>query len=208
MPPVELDLSHLSRLREQAAELSQQRSRLDTDIVGQQSILEANRRRGMGADALAPIVARLAELKREQKNLVERRRELNLELDRLANGLLRERDPALLAEALDGGAPIALFPVRLETRYVRQGSALRIRIYPDVLNVVQHAEGLTDKERDSGTAYWSARFAGKADEADRIARDMSLVYGKSRVQWIIRALTPDNRDHQGEDGVAAHFPDV
>ena len=74
--------------------------------------------------------------------------------------------------------------------------------------MVQHAEGLTDKERDSGAAYWNARFAGKTDEADRIARDMSLVYGRSRVQWIIRALTPDNLDHQGEDGAAAHFPDV
>jgi hypothetical protein len=29
---------------------------------------------------------------------------------------------AVLAEALDGGQPIALFPVRLETRYVRQGA--------------------------------------------------------------------------------------
>jgi len=208
MPPLELDLSHLSRLREQVAELSQQRFRLDAEIVGQQSTLDANRRRGVPAQELAWMEARLAEIKREQRHLVERRRALNLELDRLANGLLRERDPAVLAEALDGGQPIALFPVRLETRYVRQGSALRIRIYPDVLNVVQHAEGLTDKERDSGTAYWNARFAGKTDEADRIARDMSLVYGRSRVQWIIRALTPDNLDHQGEDGAAAHFPDV
>src|SRR5260370_35891456 len=133
MPPLELDLPPFSRLREQAAQQAQQRSRLDTEIGGQQYRLDRNRRRDVPADALAQIEARLAELKRERSNLVERGRALSLELDHLANGLLGRRDPALLAEALDGGQPIALFPVRLETRYVRQGSALRIRIYPDVL---------------------------------------------------------------------------
>jgi hypothetical protein len=77
---------------------------------------------------------------------------------------------AQLFEGLEGDQPIALLPVRLETRYSRnalgQVDLLRLRIYPDDLHVQRHVAALTAAEQAAGQRYWSARFEGHAPQAD------------------------------------------
>ena len=61
--------------------------------------------------------------------------------------------------AIAGNVPIALLPVRIETRFFNSAAELRVRIFPDQVHVDAHEPELTAGERDLGMAYWQARFA-------------------------------------------------
>lgn len=63
---------------------------------------------------------------------------------------------------LDATFPVALLPVRLETRL--NGTRLRVRIYPDEIFADTHEAALTPAERADGAAYLSAAQAGTAAE--------------------------------------------
>jgi len=205
MPRLDLNLGPINGLRQDAAALVAQQSQLDTRLLQQAARIDALKLQG------APLVdaqADLEKLRQSRAELARRRAELDLRLDAGVNDLVLQRDPALLAEALDGGQPIALFPVRLETRYVQGGNALRIRIYPDVLHVVGHNAGLTETERAGGAAVWTARFAGNADEAERAERDLARVFGRSRAGWTVRVMQPLNLADAGRPEALPEFPDV
>src|SRR5512140_2123699 len=105
-----------------------------------------------------------------------------LPIDINLDGPLFERDPALAVQALDARFPIALLPVRLETRYVPIGqpTTLRIRVYPDDLQTIEHMPALTPDEQRAGIDYWEARFVHLDREAARIARDLATVFGRGR----------------------------
>jgi hypothetical protein len=73
--------------------------------------------------------------------------------------LCRLRGDAIGADALDARMPLALLPVRLETRY--RDAELLVRIYPDEIHIDAHDAAVSDVEREA----WS-RFR-KAIEATR-----------------------------------------
>ena len=53
--------------------------------------------------------------------------------------------------------PLALLPVRLETRFVRNNAAnameLLVRVYPDKIHIDSHEELLTAAEREWGKHF-------------------------------------------------------
>ncbi len=55
-------------------------------------------------------------------------------------------------EGLDARFPIALFPVRIETRFDRPSSSLQIRVYPDEILADAHDPSLTADEQQNGRA--------------------------------------------------------
>jgi len=63
---------------------------------------------------------------------------------------------------LDASYPIALLPVRLETRF--SGSLLQVRIFPDDIWADTHETGLTPNELSSGNSYIAARASGPVAE--------------------------------------------
>lgn len=97
-------------------------------------------------------------------------------------------------------APLLLFPVRIETRFVDQAGAaseLWVRVYPDQVLVNGHHPSLTPAELAAGNAYWDALWrAGQPppqQEAVRAAwRGLVARYGAPRSAWIVRQATPVN----------------
>ena len=223
MPRLALNLSALNQQRQRLLALQAQQRELNITLAAQQTSLDAALRAGQSPNVTEILRVQLDAARTARGDLVARRRELERAINQLANGLRGERDPAQMTTALDGGQPIALLPMRLETRYFPVFSqapnspppdSLRIRVYPDDLNIVQHTAALTEAERQAGTDYWRARFRQDDAAAERVARDLAATQGRSRCAWIFRVLNPDNTDQIGQldpatgERIAPLFPDI
>ena len=94
--------------------------------------------------------------------------------------------------ALSTQYPIALFPVRIETRFqvVTDNPRLQIRVYPDEILADSHEPSLTQQEIDAGHAYWTASWpSGETLEAWQ-----ALISNRSaqRAAWIAIQTQPTN----------------
>ncbi len=105
------------------------------------------------------------------------------------------QEPAATFALLDPALPLALLPVRLETRFFLGGGTreLRVRVFPDAVHVDQHVPSLTDAEEALGRSYW--RRVGRAGAADTAAADAAFAWvaGRSspwRAAWIVRRTSP------------------
>ncbi len=205
MPRLDLNLSPLNQQRQALAALQSQQFELDTALAAQQAALDAALRAGESPNVTGMLREQVNESRAARQQLLGQLREQARGIDQLSNGLLGELDPARMAEALDGGLPIALLPMRLETRYFPpdQAQSLRIRVYPDDINTIEHTAALTDKELQAGMDYWLARFDSDADEAARIARDLALGVGRSRCAWVLQSPDAGQRGSGRPGGCVA-----
>ena len=107
-----------------------------------------------------------------------------IEADRTAllNESTRDGD-AIGADALDTRLPLALLPVRLETRYL--DDTLLVRIYPDEIHIDAHDPGVSDVERAAWERFRKA-LEGAQDTPPmrdawlQLARDV----GTARALWL------------------------
>jgi len=98
-----------------------------------------------------------------------------------------------------GDAPLLVLPIRLETRFA--GDDLKIRVYPDQLQLDDHAPLLTEREVALGVAYWQRRLDGEPDAArDDLVRELP----PRRAVWVAR----ESRPTQGPKGIGWVFPDL
>jgi hypothetical protein len=210
MPRIDLNLSAVAKERLSLQSLQSEQRRVERDLAEKQAALDAAERAGESPNVTGMLREAVVQAGLTRQRVAEKRRNLSAEIDGLANGLLRERDPAQMVESMDGGQPIALLPMRLETRYFPPGqpNSLRVRVYPDDLNTIEHTNALTSDELQRGMDHWQARFRSDEDDAARISRDLALVFGRGRAAWVIRATTPDNLDELGQIDAAPRFPDV
>jgi hypothetical protein len=105
--------------------------------------------------------------------------------------------PTMLETLCPSDRPLALLPVRLETRFFAQpdGSReLRIRVYPDTIHLHSHEHELTTAERDWGVHYWVQDWrAGSDEQARKTAwRQLADRFGAARAAWVVRVLRPTN----------------
>jgi hypothetical protein len=143
--------------------------------------------------------ARAEELRAEQERIAAARRQRVAQLaqlddevrDALGRGIFRldsgDADPAV---------PLLLLPVRLETRFSDDGTALRVRIYPDDVHIDALDRGLTEDERAAGKAYWTAVWRATEEEAGTAWRTLVTAAGKLRAQWVALALRPTNLERR------------
>jgi hypothetical protein len=112
-------------------------------------------------------------------------------------GAWLDADPSRDVARLEAGYPIALLPVRIETRFGTQDGkpVLRVRVYPDEISADTHEPELTSEEIASGQAYWRAGWdPSREQEAWRALR--LTITTAARAAWVVRATTPTNLDHR------------
>jgi len=120
--------------------------------------------------------------------------------------------PALMGDTLCASdRPLALFPVRLETRFFAQpdgSSELRVRIYPDKIHLDSHEPELLPGEQEWGRHYWEQDWRAGPDEAMRADawRQLADRFGAARAAWIARVLEPRNAAQRPKAAVPAADP--
>lgn len=98
--------------------------------------------------------------------------------------------------------PIAMLPARMETRFVGSDE-LRVRIFPDALNVHTHVDGIGREERDAGYQYWRNRLDIDPDIAwATLQRQMRA----PRAAWVAEQTRPTNLA-TAKNGDQLDFPD-
>ena len=100
-----------------------------------------------------------------------------------------------LLPGVDQGLPIALLPVRLETRFAGPDDApvLKVRIFPDDLHLDDHEPDLSQEEAEHGRAYWIAVRSGTTEgEAWSV---LSSRLGAYRALWVRERLEPIDSAH-------------
>ena len=116
--------------------------------------------------------------------------------------------PEMLTSLCPSDVPLALLPVRLETRFFRVDNAMElwIRVYPDKIHVDSHETLLTVAERDWGRHFWDQvwRSGRIADTEARAWRQLAERYGPERAGWIARQSRPTNLDRRPEAPVPAN----
>ena len=87
------------------------------------------------------------------------------------------------------GAPIALFPVRLETRFDVTAKVLHIRVYPDEFFSDIHEREMTPDEAAAAADYWDA-VSSKGEESADLWAPVAKRYGVPRAAYLIAATDP------------------
>lgn len=99
-------------------------------------------------------------------------------------------DLALELQELSSDFPIALLPVRLETRFSQSPPALRIRIYPDEIFADSHRREPTSVEWQDAMNYWTTGWEPSAElDAWRV---LTTRYAPERAAWLVEVSTPTN----------------
>jgi hypothetical protein len=114
--------------------------------------------------------------------------------------------PELATPAGGSDRPLALFPVRLETRFF--GTELRVRVYPDKVHLDSHDPALTANEQLWGRRYWELQWEAASDDV-RLREAWRMLAGRlgpERAAWVVRALTPTNPSER--PGGTPAFPDL
>lgn len=163
-------------------------------VLHAERALDAARRR---ADAAAQDAAaadlHAAQTARDDAHTAER--DAQTDVDTAYAALLGSFDPDDPVTALSGDRPVVLFPVRLETRFVTDGSVreLRVRIFPEELHVDAHETELTDDEVHWGEAFLDRTSAAQTDDEAALAwTELADRFGAPRAAWIVRTLEADD----------------
>jgi len=145
------------------------------------------------ATVAAPLVERADALEAERTTLRTTVQTLHGQVERLAADYQRHLDA--LIGALDTKVPLALLPIRLETRFEDRrggGADLLVRIYPDDIHQDAHDRELSGDEIAWGQKFWERRQEAADDEALRRQAWNQLAgrFGPARATWIARETEP------------------
>ena len=115
-------------------------------------------------------------------------------------GFVEFSDPRRTIGRLPDRAPLALLPVRIETRFTTAQSGretlrrLLVRIYPDDCSIDTFEPMLSTTEVANAKRYWMEiwRAGGIADDERAAWRDLVAAHGSGRAGFIVDNYTPTN----------------
>jgi hypothetical protein len=191
-----IDLRAFTGLRRKIDTADAKVRRAEVELASARDELDQLARSGASPGRITTAESRVARLSAEH---AARLAELNArigDLSVLATDAVGRRDPAGFVKSLNGRFPVALLPVRIETRFFEGGNELRIRIYPDQLHLDAHEPELTDAEFQAGERYWRARWRA-GEEASRAAwEELAGTIEPRRASWVAIQTTPTNLHEQ------------
>jgi hypothetical protein len=191
------ELRKLATTRAELASLAKQRQETSVEIRNVRTTLDRLARQGTPQSERRGLERQLAALERTATRVDERAADVKALIDRLRSEI-RLRRPEDSVEELDGQVPVAMFPVRLETRFMDDASELRIRIYPEQIHIDAHEPELTESELTIAEQYWKARWtATTAEERSAAWYDLTRRVRPSRARFLVHATEPTNLDELG-----------
>ncbi|MDB4583109.1 hypothetical protein N9164_08155 [Draconibacterium sp.] len=125
----------------------------------------------------------------------------NLAVSKAVAGLYVDPHPRAILPQLRDNIPFLLFPIRIETRFMKEGRVpeLWLRIYPDDIAVHTHEKLLTALELTEGIKYWKAIYEASkngGDQKEEMKKDAWSVlvesFGAQRSAWIALQTKPTN----------------
>jgi len=130
------------------------------------------------------------------------------EESRLLTSLLSRKTPQDIMGLLDPSAAplIVVLPVRMETKFCGQAGqrTLKVRVFPDELEVETHEERLTRDEYSALKDYWQRLWMAGQDDAQesrkRFAwKSLCDLYGPWRAAYLVSLsyYRPDHLDQRG-----------
>jgi hypothetical protein len=141
-PDLAAGLRDIARTRAQVSRHDADINQLEVTLAG----LEGERDRLVSAGAAPALVSRLSDrIERTEATLAGKRQgreDLLGGIVEASDRLTELLDPARLVATLDGKVPVAMLPVRLETRFASD-TKLRIRVFPDQCHIDGHDPALT-----------------------------------------------------------------
>jgi len=154
----------------------------------------------------------LADARREVRT---RRAELTVARDAAARAGLDFAvmiDPTEAVRRLPDDVPIALFPLRLETRFVTAGGDqpaqrfLYVRVFPDDILVDSFQDRIGQAEYDKVVLYWTQWWRAGGDPAGHRAAWAAVVrgVGAGRAKWLIDQVVPLNASDEPVITTGAH----
>ncbi|PXA67078.1 hypothetical protein [Cryobacterium arcticum] len=201
MPPV--DFSAFSQAREQVAGADQQvRSATATlsDLVARRT---QALRTGAPQSQLDIIKTELASARQALDRLIIDRRDAGLTLGGILEATLF--DPEDPIRSLPPHTPVALFPIRIETRFLSD-TQMQIRVYPDQIHIHQHNPDVTAAEAALAISYWNAVWAN-SELATDFWSAISAEIGPERARYVVDRFTPEGLDNH-DPATPPEFPDV
>jgi hypothetical protein len=106
--------------------------------------------------------------------------------------------------------PVAMLPVRLETRFIPAGADFDfcVRVFPDDLHVESHEPELLEDEVLFGRHFWEQiwRAVDKQDRRRAAWAQLAQQFGAPRAAWVARAIKPTNPQDRPTQAVADNQP--
>ena len=174
--------------------------------------LERSARRAQSVRGAAPAASDLAgELAKAQRDVVTRKRALadaRGKTVRANADFAVFTDPTKSLAKLPDDVPIALFPLRLETRFLleAQQRILCVRVFPDDVLIDSFQAQIGQTELDNVVIYWTQRWRAGGDPAGHRAAWAQLVraHGAGRARWLTEQVTPLNPQDEPDSEAGEH----
>ncbi|MGB7820520.1 MAG: hypothetical protein WBL35_17510, partial [Ornithinibacter sp.] len=187
-----LDRQELAAAREKLAGLDRELVGVERELATTSVTLQRMERTGAGRGAQRELAGTLRELSTKREELLRGRLSATALIDRIRDGVRVPRTFEQAIGDLEGSVPVAMLPVRLETRFMNGNSELWVRVFPDTVHQHSFEPELTDAELAAATDYWTTRWTGTSDETRAVWEQMARAFRPPRARWLVDATTPTN----------------